>query len=170
MFSLSNPVTLAALAFAVVGIVWLFKEGLAGDDARGDTHGGSVVARPIMTPSERAFFGQLREAFPELSVCPQVSMGAILAASADSRSRATALRNSFDRKRIDYVLLRPDGSVAALVELDDASHKVETDRSRDAMTRAAGFATARYRGSPLTPADTLRANLTAQVPHLASAS
>jgi very-short-patch-repair endonuclease len=63
-----------------------------------------------------------------------------------SRKDGTAVRNRFDRKRIDFVLEeRSTGDVLALVELDDRTHSQAKDRSRDEITAAAGFLTVRLR-------------------------
>lgn len=111
-----------------------------------------VTARPFLTGNEREFLGRLERALPECRVHAQVSMGALMRPSipqghdARQRSRHRSIRNTFDRKIVDFVIeSRAGGRIIALVELDDRTHDAKKDHRRDRMTAAAGYRTIRWR-------------------------
>ncbi len=106
-----------------------------------------LAARPLMTANEIRFWRLLRPAAAPLHVAPQVAMGALLkvARGTDRRARLGA-RNRFDRKVVDFALVDDDGQVQLLVELDDRTHNLESDRVRDRMTGQAGYRTLRAQG------------------------
>lgn len=61
------------------------------------------------------------------------------------------MRNTFDRKRADFVICEKSFKVVAIVELDDSSHdgKKARDEKRDAkLLTTAGYRVLRYRGIP----------------------
>lgn len=97
-----------------------------------------------LTRNEQAMYFRLRGALPDLIVLSQVSFGALLSA------RSRAVRNTFDRKRADFVICEKSFKVVAIVELDDGSHdgKKARDEKRDAQLKAAGYRVLRYRGIP----------------------
>jgi len=93
----------------------------------------------LMTENEREFYARLRSALPDLDVCPQVSMGALL----DAPSLRD--RNIFSQKIVDYVLYEPmSGRVVAVVELDDRTHDRVLDALRDEMLIGAGYRVLRW--------------------------
>lgn len=109
-----------------------------------------VFATPILTRSEIAFHRKLVAAARRIGgvdVFAQVAMGAVMDAdkSLDQNTRRS-VRNRFDRKIIDFVIVDAQTNVLLLVELDDSTHEAQRDRDRDAITRAAGHATMRIRG------------------------
>jgi very-short-patch-repair endonuclease len=111
--------------------------------------GGSllpVVSRRLMTSREREVITFIEEAVPHCRVHSQVSMGALIEAKKGlSRKDHVAVRNRFDRKVVDFVLEdRASGDVLALIELDDRTHNTAKDRSRDEITKAAGYRTVRF--------------------------
>ncbi|MDD2609526.1 MAG: DUF2726 domain-containing protein [Giesbergeria sp.] len=101
-------------------------------------------ACPPLTKHEQAMFFRLQSALPSLIVLSQVSFGALLTA----KSRGT--RNTFDRKRADFVVCDKSFKVLAVVELDDSSHdgREEQDANRDKLLTDAGYRVLRYRGIP----------------------
>lgn len=104
-----------------------------------------VVSKRLLTENEWEFFGRLRRALPDHIVCAQVSMAAVLAAAPGlTRAVATTMRNRFDRKIVDFVVLDQAGATVALIELDDRTHQAARDAARDALTAAAGLRTIRY--------------------------
>jgi very-short-patch-repair endonuclease len=86
----------------------------------------------------------LVHALPDHVVLAQVSFGALLSV------RASAVRNTYDRKRADYVVCDRAFVVAAVIELDDGSHKdkEELDEKRDLLLTNAGYRVIRYRNIP----------------------
>ncbi|WP_426164802.1 DUF2726 domain-containing protein [Sandarakinorhabdus sp. DWP1-3-1] len=121
-------------------------------------------AKPLMTPTELAFYRLLREAALPLNVAPQVAMGAIVntVAGLDAKER-TGARNKFDRKMIDFVLFEDGGAVKLLVELDDRTHKAEKDAERDRITDSAGYTTLRMRGADARNVDAIRTAIVAKL-------
>ena len=97
-----------------------------------------------LTRNEQAMYFRLHGALPDLIVLSQVSFGALLS------GRSTAVRNTFDRKRADFVICEKSFKVVAIVELDDSSHdgKEDRDEKRDAQLRHSGYRVLRYRGIP----------------------
>ncbi len=122
-----------------------------------------VAMRRFLTGNEAEFLGRLERALPEVRVHCQVAMGALLVPripeGGGRRRRAAfaAVRASFDRKVVDYVLQdRRSGLVLAVVELDDRTHVAERDRRRDAMMRRAGYRTIRWDSRRKPGADRIR--------------
>lgn len=109
-----------------------------------------VHPTPVLTQAEIRFHAVLVAAVARIggmSVFPQVAMGAILDADrnleADFRRN---VRNRFDRKIVDFVIVDARTNVLLIVELDDSTHDGDRDRARDEITRSAGYATMRIRG------------------------
>lgn len=104
-----------------------------------------VIARRLMTAREREVIIFIEEAVPHCRVHSQVAMGALIDAKKGlSRKERVAVRNRFDRKIVDFVLEeKASGDVLALIELDDRMHDAAKDRSRDEITKAAGYRTIR---------------------------
>ena len=116
-----------------------------GTVGKGRAKVGRIVAKPLMTQREIAFWHLLRVAADPLHVAPQVAMGALLRAAGGERQRAT--RNRFDRKIVDFVLLDDDGGVRLLIELDDRTHHAGRDAIRDKMVSSAGYKPLRVNGA-----------------------
>ena len=97
-----------------------------------------------LTKHEQLMFFRLQEALPKLIVLSQVSFGALLTA------QARGVRNTFDRKRADFVICDKSFKVLAVIELDDSSHdgREEQDANRDKLLTDAGYRVLRYRGIP----------------------
>jgi very-short-patch-repair endonuclease len=109
-----------------------------------------VHPTPVLTQAEVRFHGVLVAAVARiggLSVFPQVAMGAILDAdrNLDPDFRRN-VRNRFDRKIVDFVVVDARTNVVLIVELDDSTHDGDRDRARDEITASAGYATMRIRG------------------------
>lgn len=119
---------------------------------KGSTEGSgppAPVARPLMTQRERAVLAQLERILPAYRIHAQVAMGALLKVPARPGRRSHhSDRNAFAQKIIDFVVEDPaTGRVVALIEVDDRSHDPSKDRTRDAMTGAAGYRTLRIPAS-----------------------
>lgn len=101
--------------------------------------------RPLVTANEAGFFHFLCRALPDHVILVQTGMGALIATRHDGRGAPSrGLRNTFDRKLVDFCIARRDTlEVLALVELDDRSHSAERDAKRDTITVAAGYRTLR---------------------------
>jgi len=101
--------------------------------------------RPLATANEVGFFHLLCRALPDHVIFAQTAMGALIATRDDGNGPPSrGLRNTFDRKIVDFCIARRDTlEVLALVELDDRSHSANRDAKRDAITVAAGYRTLR---------------------------
>ena len=107
------------------------------------------VGRKLMTDHEKAFFPKLENAARRLGgyrVFPQVAMAAIVDTRDNlTQSARTGMRNTFDRKIMDFVIVDAKMNVVMIVELDDRTHRADRDARRDEITAGAGHATARFR-------------------------
>ena len=126
---------LLLLVFAV--LMKLAKRG--GSPAR-----EKLRARWPLSDAEQAMYFRLTSTLPEYIVLAQVSFAALL----DAKSRAA--RNTFDRKRADFVVVERSFKVVAVVELDDKSHDGRSgrDAARQRLLTDAGYKVLRYRGVP----------------------
>lgn len=98
-----------------------------------------------MTARELAIMSSLEVLLPGCRFHAQVAMGALMRVERCPGRRASPTdRNVFSQKIVDFVIEdRATGRVVALVEADDASHREDRSRARDAMTSAAGYRTIR---------------------------
>jgi hypothetical protein len=155
----SNLVTLVVLVGAASVAAAFLKAKL--EAGTGDA---KFKAKPLLTANELEFFGRLEAAVPELRFCPQVAMGALMV-PAVPRSDGKAyyrLRGMFSQKIIDFVAQRrSDGSIVAVIELDDRTHDPEKDGRRDEMLKSAGYRTVRWNSRSKPDAAAIRAVLLA---------
>jgi hypothetical protein len=125
--------------------------------------------KTLLTPNEMDFLARLEAAMPELRFFAQVAMGALLD-PAVPRSDAKAyyrLRGMFSQKIVDFVAQRREnGSIVAVIELDDRTHDAEKDSKRDAMLTSAGYRIVRWNSKKKPDVATIRAELTATAPEL----
>ena len=98
----------------------------------------------MITAFESRMFIRLKEAFPHHHILAQVAFSALI--THDQMN----MRNQFNRKVTDFVVLDRDYNVLAIIELDDPSHigKEQEDAERDAMLIAAGYTVIRYTQIP----------------------
>ena len=103
-------------------------------------------AKALLTDNELEFLCRLESAVPELRFHAQVSMGAILNPDlARDDRRYLPTRGRFSQKIVDFVAQsRKDGSIVALIELDDRTHNRANDAKRDAMLASAGYRIIRW--------------------------
>jgi len=137
MKGLVTPVLIAVIALIAAAVLGQLTK------KRGSTE--QPRARAVMTPRELEAFATLTNALtPRYSVLAQVSFAALLTA------KNRAIRNTFDRKMADFVALTHDGTVAAIIEIDDRSHngREASDGKRDDMLTNAGYRVIRYRKLP----------------------
>lgn len=135
---LSPPVVAIGLVFAILLV-------LLGSGGGGSVR-GRVRPKLLLTPPERRFLSILEDALPECRIYVQVAMGALIepARGLSQRDRMR-VRGRFSQKIVDYVIEHAaNGEIIALVELDDRTHSAAADRSRDAITQAAGYRTVRF--------------------------
>ncbi len=87
---------------------------------------------------------RLKEALPQQHILAQVAFSALIT------SDDYKIRQKFNRKVTDFVVLNTQFEVIAIIELDDPTHlyKEEEDRQRDAMLKEAGYRIIRYTEIP----------------------
>ena len=158
MSAVGNVIALVVVAAVGAAALTVLKAKLAGNgqaDAK-------FKPKALLTANELEFLGRLEAAVPELRFCPQVSMGALLD-PAVSRSDGKAyyrLRGMFSQKIVDFVAQRrSDGSVVAVIELDDRTHDAAKDIKRDSMLATAGYRVVRWNSKAKPAAAVIRAEL-----------
>lgn len=106
----------------------------------------TIHPKQVITPFESKMFKQLEQAFPEYYLLAQVAFSALI--THDDMK----IRNLFNRKVTDFVLLDTHFEVVAIIELDDRSHigREKQDAERDAMLHEAGYQIFRFTNIPST--------------------
>ncbi|OTG69143.1 hypothetical protein B9T25_00635 [Acinetobacter sp. ANC 4470] len=101
-------------------------------------------SKRVITAYECRMYVRLKEAFPQYHVLAQVAFSALIT------SHNLKIRNQFNRKVTDFVLLNESLQVLVIIELDDPTHlyKVEEDKFRDHMLHEAGYRVLRYTEIP----------------------
>ena len=160
MSTTSNLVLLGAfVGVAAIGFA-IFKAKLQAKMAAVGTS-PSFKAKPMLSPNEIEFLNRLESAAPEIRFCPQVAMGAILNPNVTRQDKSyMSLRGKFAQKIIDFVAQdRKDGSIIAIIELDDRTHDQEKDEKRDAMLASAGYKIVRWHSKSKPDAAAIRKQL-----------
>jgi hypothetical protein len=109
------------------------------------------VRKPLLTPTELTFYKRLQAAFPDVAICPQLALAAVVDIPAkynEGRYRHVN-RAPFASKYADFAIVDPDtGDVLAIIELDDYSHddaeRQAEDEARDAMLAEVGIEVHRF--------------------------
>ncbi|MBC7380819.1 MAG: DUF2726 domain-containing protein [Burkholderiaceae bacterium] len=143
MSTTSKLITLLAVVAAGAVALAVLKAKLAGQQSAG----AKFKQKTLLTPNELEFLVRLEAAAPELRFFPQVAMGALLdPALPCSESKAYFwLRGMFSQKIVDFVAQRRnDGSIVAIIELDDRTHDSFKDAMRDEMLQSAGYRIVRW--------------------------
>jgi very-short-patch-repair endonuclease len=86
--------------------------------------------RQLLTERERALFQRLMQTLPNHIVLAQVQLLQVLKFQTGRRTQA--ILNRISQLSIDFLILNPDTSIVAAVELDDATHTREASRQADA--------------------------------------
>ena len=88
------------------------------------------VKRHLLTERERALYQRLVQTLPNHIVLAQVQLLQVLNFKRGQRTQA--IFNRFNQLSIDFLIINPDTSIVAAVELDDATHASEKRRQADA--------------------------------------
>jgi len=122
------------------------------------------IRKPLLTPTELEFFKRLRQAFPEVAICPQVALAAVvdIPARYNQGKFKHVNRAAFAAKFADFAVVDPDtGEVHAIIELDDYSHdgaeRQAEDAARDAMLEDVGIPVHRFDARKMPDVAALRA-------------
>ena len=161
MSTLTNLAATAVFLGALVIGLAVIKNKIAGG-GRADLAKDRFKAKLMLTANELEFLSRLEGAVPELRICPQVAMGAILDPDVPRSDGKTymRLRGMFSQKIIDFVAQdRKTGAVVAIIELDDRTHNSDRDAKRDAMLTGAGYKIVRWQSKAKPDASAIRAEL-----------
>ncbi len=85
--------------------------------------------RQLLTERERALFQRLVQTLPNHIVLAQVQLLQVL--NFQRGRRTQAILNRISQLSIDFLIINPDTSIVAAVELDDATHASEKRRQAD---------------------------------------
>jgi very-short-patch-repair endonuclease len=166
MSTTSNLITLTAFAGAAAVGFAIFKARIVAKGG-GSNLESKFKAKAFLTANELEFLGRLETAAPELRFHAQVSMGALLdpAVSRKDGKAFFRLRGMFAQKIVDFVAQsRKDGSIVAIIELDDRTHNGEKDVKRDAMLTCAGYRIVRWHSKTKPAISAIRAELISPLP------
>ena len=86
--------------------------------------------RQLLSERERALYQLLVQSLPNHIVLAQVQLLQVLKFQTGRRTQA--IFNRFNQLSIDFLIINPDTSIVAAVELDDATHASEKRRQADA--------------------------------------
>ena len=107
--------------------------------------------RYLLTDRERALFQRLRDALPGYVVLAQVQVVQLLAFERGRRTQG--IFNRICQLSVDFVILRPDMSIVAAIELDDATHaridRREADARKTHALHSAGIQLIRWNAKTL---------------------
>jgi len=122
--------------------------------------------RQLLTERERALYQRLVQSLPNHIVLAQVQL---LQTLNFHRGRRTyAIFNRISQLSLDFLILNPDTSIVAAIELDDSTHAREDRRRADARKshalKSAGITLIRWDAKRLPDATAILAALSAKAP------
>jgi very-short-patch-repair endonuclease len=119
----------------------------------------------LLTERERALYQRLVQTLPKHIVLAQVQLLQVLNFQRGRRSQA--ILNRISQLSLDFLILNPDTSIVAAVELDDATHARENRRKADARKsralQSAGVPLIRWSAKSLPDAAAILAALPAKI-------
>lgn len=125
------------------------------------------VKRQLLTERERALYQRLVQSLPNHIVLAQVQLLQVLNFKRGHRTHA--IRNRISQLSLDFLILNPDTSIVAAVELDDSTHTREDRRQADARKshalQSAGIPLIRWNAKSLPDAIAILAALPAARAH-----
>jgi very-short-patch-repair endonuclease len=84
----------------------------------------------LLSEPEQVLYLRLAEALPHCGICPQVLL--LRAVRIKRGIRNQSVLNQISQLSVDFLIVRPDTSIVAAVELDDTSHRRADRRNADA--------------------------------------
>lgn len=115
------------LVAAVLGVL---AAKLKPRDGALDTPWPREAKRQLLSERERALYQRLVQTLPSHIVLAQVQLLQVL--NFQRGRRTHAIRNRISQLSLDFLILNPDTSIVAAVELDDSTHAREDRRQADA--------------------------------------
>lgn len=158
-----SPILLAIIIVAVVIAVPAgLKKGLKSRKGALDKRWPLAAKRQLLTERERALYRRLVDALPNHLVLAQVQLLQVL--EFQRGGRTPAVFNRISQLSLDFLLLNPDTSIVAAVELDDVTHtradRRQADARKDHALRSAGVPLIRWTARALPDTATIRAAIT----------
>ena len=118
----------------------------------------------VLTERERALYQRLVQSLPDHIVFAQVQLLQIL--NFQRGRRTYAILNRISQLSLDFLILNPDTSVVAAIELNDATHERKDRRQADARKshalQSAGVPLIRWNARSLPDAAAIRAALASE--------
>jgi very-short-patch-repair endonuclease len=125
-----------------------------------------VAKRHVLTERERTLYGRLVQSLPNHIVLSQVQLSQVLIIQHGQPKYA--IFNRISRLSLDFLILNPDASVVAAIELDDVTHAHENRRKADARKshalQSAGVPLIRWNADKLPDVEAIRAAVAAPKP------
>ncbi|GIW31501.1 MAG: hypothetical protein KatS3mg071_1675 [Meiothermus sp.] len=123
-------------------------------------------AKKVLTQPEQVLYYRLVEALPDHLVLAQVQLSRLLGVKRGNDYQAWL--NRINRMSADFVVCNKDGSVVAVIELDDQSHqKAErqaADTKKDKALSSAGIRVIRWQARVLPEIGVIKATFAAKSP------
>lgn len=120
--------------------------------------------RQLLSERERALYQRLVQSLPNHIVLAQVQLLQVI--NFQRGRRTHAIFNRISQLSLDFLILNPDTSIVAAVELDDATHTREDRRRADARKshalQSAGVPLIRWNAKSLPDASAILAALPAK--------
>jgi very-short-patch-repair endonuclease len=120
--------------------------------------------RQLLSERERALYQRLIQSLPNHIVLAQVQLLQVV--NFQRGRRTHAILNRISQLSLDFLILNPDTSVIAAVELDDATHTRENRRQADARKshalQSAGIPLIRWNAKSLPDSSAILAALPAK--------
>ena len=120
--------------------------------------------RQLLTERERVLYQRLVQSLPNHIVLAQVQLLQVL--NFQRGRRTHAILNRISQLSLDFLILNPDTSIVAAIELDDATHTRENRRQADARKshalQSAGVPLIRWNAKSLPDARAILAALPAK--------
>lgn len=146
----------------VVAVLAGVSEGLKPRKGALDKPWPLAAKRQLLSERERALYRRLVEALPNHLVLAQVQLLQVL--EFQRGGRTPAVFNRISQLSLDFLLLNPDTSIVAAVELDDATHtradRRQADARKEHALRSAGVPLIRWNARALPDTAAIRAALT----------
>ncbi len=159
--------TLKTLLFIVVALIILGLLVAAASrrkSGRGDDP-WPFYAKKLLSAPEQILYHRMVKVLPEHIVLAQVQVSRVLGVKKGFNFREW--NNRINRLSYDFVVCSKDSTVLFAVELDDKSHEAkarsDTDRKKDAATKAAGVRLVRWNVASLPDEQAIRAVIEAGI-------
>ena len=124
VFALLLVLVLAAAVLGVLAVKLKPRDGLFSKP-------WPLEAKPqLLTERERALYRRLVQSLPNHIVLAQVQLLQVL--NFQRGRRIQAILNRISQLSIDFLILNPDTSIVAAIELDDSTHAPQNRRQADA--------------------------------------